>query len=853
MALSTQRPHTLALALVLALFLALLRGVAVSGANAQARRRDPDRPLETNVAWEALPENLPFPLPAHVMHGTKRVRLNTATFTWDVEKCGKEKGGECALLKDAIGRIVNLIFSPSHKIAPSPCSDVACLDAIKITVQDASSIQSLGVDESYSLQVTDQAIQLEAATMFGAIHGLETFSQLVHYNAEMAVYEIAHADWDIRDAPRFPHRELLVDSSRHYIPIPTLRKILDGMAHTKINVLHWHLMDDQSFPWCSESVPELCKGAYNGQDKYTSGDLRSIVAYAHARGIRVMPELDIPGHSKSWCVGRPDICTARKEVITLAGGGAQTVISKLMAEIHDIFPDTLMHLGGDEVNWKTTWAKDPATMKYAQDHHLDAKQLYLEFVKTAHAEASDTLGVTPVSWEEVFVNFGQSWPKTSIFHYWLRSDQVFKAIGQGFNVLHSPVNSWYFDGQASYKATRFTDPCGKGTRDCSLVLGGGGASRNRARPGMGWRALEPVAEAPAAADAGAAADDAGAAAKAAAMTAAAGSTARVVNGVASETADYPFLASLVVTSSSQSSACGGTYIGRDGDDVMVLTAAHCLADSPSSIEAYFLRETLFQSSVGEIGPLYSSQYYIHDGFVDYTDNNGGLQNDVGLVRFPLDAGTELSFDPVLLPTANSLIGYGVTATMAGWGVLSPESTTESRSLYAANTSTMCLAQCSHEFFRTSVDLREDWHICAGADGVSICYGDSGGPLLMYVQSGADESDTSATATSGSYVQIGITSFSADCDTSLPDVFTRVSTYESLLRSQVPSLQSIQVSANSEGHCDLTFKLAVSAVVLSLCVIVVAVVLYVRRARRMRQKARDQAKALVANPDANASV
>lgn len=95
----------------------------------------------------------------------------------------------------------------------------------------------------------------------------------------------------------------MIDSSRHFLPIHMIKRIIDAMSWVKLNVLHWHLVDDQAFPVYIPSVPELWKGSYTKHERYTHWDIEDVVAYAKARGVHVLPEMDVPGHSMSWCKG----------------------------------------------------------------------------------------------------------------------------------------------------------------------------------------------------------------------------------------------------------------------------------------------------------------------------------------------------------------------------------------------------------------------------------------------------------------------------------------------------------------------------------------------------------------------
>src|SRR6185437_744658 len=174
-----------------------------------------------------------------------------------------------------------------------------------LTIQVAGpgeAIQSVNEDESYKLTVTSQSATLTAATDVGAMRGFETLLQL----ADMQNGACHLPAVTIDDAPRFPWRGLLLDVVRHFEPVEEVERTLDGMEVAKLNVFHWHLSDDQGFRAESKKFPRLTSEASNGQF-YTQDQLREVVAYARARGIRVIPEFDMPGHSTSEVVAYPEI------------------------------------------------------------------------------------------------------------------------------------------------------------------------------------------------------------------------------------------------------------------------------------------------------------------------------------------------------------------------------------------------------------------------------------------------------------------------------------------------------------------------------------------------------------------
>lgn len=127
----------------------------------------------------------------------------------------------------------------------------------------------------------------------GALRGLETFSQLVLFDFDTGRYTLRFAPWTITDAPRFPHRGLMIDSARHFLPVQTIKKVINSLPYAKLNVLHWHMTDTQSFPLEVKSSPKLWDAAYSDQEKFTQLDIASVVEYARLRGVRVIVEFDM--------------------------------------------------------------------------------------------------------------------------------------------------------------------------------------------------------------------------------------------------------------------------------------------------------------------------------------------------------------------------------------------------------------------------------------------------------------------------------------------------------------------------------------------------------------------------------
>jgi len=240
------------------------------------------------------------------------------------------------------------------------------------------SAEKVGEDESYELTASGSDAKLTAPNPLGVLHGLQTFLQLITAGADgFSVPAVT-----IRDKPRFVWRGLLIDPARHFIPLNVLERNIDGMAAVKMNVLHLHLSDNEGFRVESKRFPKLQEMGSDGL-YYTQEDIRHLVAYAHDRGIRVMPEFDIPAHSRSWFVGYPELAST-PGTYRIEPGGVDTVmdptqdrtykfLEKFVAEMAKLFPDAYFHIGGDEVNGKP-WDNNPKIQAFMHSHALKNNQ-----------------------------------------------------------------------------------------------------------------------------------------------------------------------------------------------------------------------------------------------------------------------------------------------------------------------------------------------------------------------------------------------------------------------------------------------------------------------------------------------
>ena len=292
---------------------------------------------------------------------------------------------------------------------------------------------------------------VEANTIWGAMHGLQTFAQLVVWQG--GNYSIPSVPIEVRDGPRFGWRGLLVDTARHFMDVATLKRQIDALSASKMNVLHWHAVDAESFPVSVLSEPALVKGAYNEKKAvYSESDMKEIVAYGKARGVRVVVEFDVPGHSASWGVGLPGIvakCPAYAHNInniplnpTL--DTTWSVLKNLFSEMTSIFTDRYIHTGGDEVV-TGCFENDPSIRSWMLSHNMQTgNQLYAYFEKQLAAIIAP-LNKIKIMWEDVFNAGIPIDPTSSLVHIWSNHDTLDAVTSNGIHAITSA--GWYLGVQ----------------------------------------------------------------------------------------------------------------------------------------------------------------------------------------------------------------------------------------------------------------------------------------------------------------------------------------------------------------------------------------------------------------------
>lgn len=392
-----------------------------------------------------------WPKPQYRLQSTDTyiVEYQILTFTYHVDSF------KCDILSEAFRRYELLIREATKDLKLKFYSwGTPTINEVQVKLMEkCEDYPHLGMKEEYTLSIDGYA-SLESKTVWGILRGLETFSQILYQDKNGNV--IANKT-SIIDYPRFSHRGVLLDTARHYLPKGVILKNLEAMAYNKFNVLHWHIVDDQSFPYVSKSFPDLSeKGAYHPVSHiYTPEDVHEIVEYARLRGIRVIPEFDSPGHTGAWGKGQPGILTPCYDTkgnpngifgpIDPTNEKVYSFFKDLLGDIRESFPEKYIHLGGDEVSF-SCWKSNPKITEWMKANNISGNYAKLEEVYIQRIlNISSSSGFNYIVWQEVFDN-GCVLDKNTVVEVWINSkpfDQVTAITKKGFRTLISAP--WYLD------------------------------------------------------------------------------------------------------------------------------------------------------------------------------------------------------------------------------------------------------------------------------------------------------------------------------------------------------------------------------------------------------------------------
>ena len=409
-----------------------------------------------------------LPLPAEARYGQGRLLLKAALKPLLPQAIDPTVAG-------AVGRTLGRL-SPATKVAGPATLQVRYGRVGRPELFD---------EERYSLRVTPMGVSIDAPTSLGVLRALATLEQLPRTDKKGRYLP----EVDIQDQPRFAWRGLLIDAARHFMPVAVIKRNLDGMAAVKLNVLHWHLTDDQGFRIESKVFPRLQAAGSTDGLFYTQAEVREVVAYAAARGIRVVPEFDMPSHTTSWIVAYPRLASndsvyapytrwrTTNVAIDPTRETTYTLLDSLLTEMTALFPDPYFHAGGDE-NDGRNWRRTPRIVAYMQAHGMvkadgqtvDKHQLQTYFNRRVMALLQQH-GKTMIGWDEIL---DPDLPKEAVIQSWRGKKGLNEAARLGHPALLS--NGYYLDLNFSAASAYLVDPLPPDTpltpTEQKLVLGG---------------------------------------------------------------------------------------------------------------------------------------------------------------------------------------------------------------------------------------------------------------------------------------------------------------------------------------------------------------------------------------------
>ncbi|RZJ53612.1 MAG: beta-N-acetylhexosaminidase [Flavobacterium sp.] len=356
-------------------------------------------------------------------------------------------------------------------------------------------------DESYHLDIKQNQITINATSDLGALHGLETLLQMLQNTNNSFYFPTSN----ISDFPRFTWRGLMIDASRHFQPVDVIKRNIDALAATKMNVFHWHLVDDQGWRIEMKKHPKLIELASDGL-YYTQEEIKNIVKYADERGILIVPEIDVPGHGSAILTAYPEIGS---KVITLTGGTSEKniqgtaiatygvernagifsptldpsnpktyqLLSEFFDEVCPLFPGSYFHIGGDENEGKD-WDANPKIQEFKKKHNLATNHELQTYFTMQLVPMLKKHGKQLMGWEEILT---KNMSKDAIIHSWrgpnegvIAGQSLVDAVKKGYKTVLS--NGYYIDLMYPVESHYLNDPMPKDAtltaEEKARILGG---------------------------------------------------------------------------------------------------------------------------------------------------------------------------------------------------------------------------------------------------------------------------------------------------------------------------------------------------------------------------------------------
>ncbi|KAK8148914.1 woronin body major protein [Beauveria asiatica] len=393
--------------------------------------------------------------------------------------------------------------------SPSTNQNSRWLNEISVQVEDWEADLKHSVDESYTLNIDSSSsqVQITAKTTWGALHAFTTLQQMIISDGHGGL--VIEQPVEIKDHPNYPYRGVMVDTGRNFISVKKLQEQIDGLSLSKMNILHWHITDDQSWPIRLEAFPDFTKDAYSERETYSAQDVKDVIAYARARGVRVVPEIDMPGHSASgWQQYGNDIVTCQNSwwsndnwplhtavqpnpgQLDVLNPKTYKAVEKVYSELSHRFSDDFFHIGGDELqtgcfNFSKTirdWFAADSSRTY-----FDLNQHWVDTAMPIFTSKNNTGNKDRrlIMWEDVVLSAdsaAKNVSKNVIMQSWNNGiTNIGKLTAAGYDVIVSSADFLYLDcgfggyvtNDARYNVQENPDPTAATT---SFNYGGNGGS-----------------------------------------------------------------------------------------------------------------------------------------------------------------------------------------------------------------------------------------------------------------------------------------------------------------------------------------------------------------------------------------
>lgn len=409
-------------------------------------------------------------------------------------------GPDSPIIKDAFGRtldrlnlntnhIENIQSSSIESSGSMGLDNVTLMDSVTVVVGDLKAPLQYGVNEAYKLGINDEGIRIDAATTWGVLHAFTTLEQLLNEN------KLLSNAIKIVDKPLYPYRGVHIDTARNFYTVESLKRQIDAMSMSKMNVFHWHLTDNQAWPLTVESYPQMTKDAYSENEVYTFDDIKSVVQYAYKRGVRVMPELDMPGHSSAgWQQIDPnllvclDVNWEQAAVqpttghLNILNPKLYDVLGKIYNDTSALFKDNWFHVGFDELNIGC-YKKSNSTMDWLKKNGKNWSDLAQHWVDKTQKIFHNRPNRRLMMWQDSVTSENipaHSIPKDTVLQTWSGGMESVKNLtSMGYDVVVSTADYLYLDcgfGNWLGNDTQVFESKNEETEKCSYNYGAAAGS-----------------------------------------------------------------------------------------------------------------------------------------------------------------------------------------------------------------------------------------------------------------------------------------------------------------------------------------------------------------------------------------